>query len=88
MAVRMLPDIKVPLSAFRDFQGTLGREDHLGQMESQYVAPSLTPLPTLSPCVYGSVLTEIVVKSSVSPAVCLCVSALSDVALDKRHYCI
>lgn len=29
--------IKATLSALRGFQGTLGREDHLDQMESQYV---------------------------------------------------
>lgn len=29
--------IKAILSALRGFQGTLGREDHLDQMESQYV---------------------------------------------------
>lgn len=35
-------NIKVPLSVFRGFLVTLGREDHLGQMESQYVTRLLT----------------------------------------------
>lgn len=33
----MQQSIRATLSVFRGFQGTLGREDHLDQMESQYV---------------------------------------------------
>lgn len=79
-------NIKVPLSVFRGFLGTLGREDHLGLMESQYVTRSLTH--THAPDVYCNIFTVLVAKSSVGPAVCLRVWVLFEVILDKHRYCI
>lgn len=79
-------NIKVPLSVFRGFLVTLGREDHLGQMESQYVTRLLTH--THTPDVYCNIFTVLVAKSSVGPAVCLRVWVLFEVVLDKHCYCI